>query len=127
MTQIIKFHLTLEEIKIIKEMCKLLEPKNFFLYFPETGRVLDEINEKRIRKNKEETNFTFLVLFNDEQIKTIRFEFNNPILRLLINDLKVEHRKTFSKIRNEIIKRLLFNEDPEKDIVEKIIQKFPTL
>jgi hypothetical protein len=128
MPEIIEFYLTLEEVEIIREMCILLEHRRFFLHFPEIGRVLDEINKRHMRKNKGKTNcFTFLVLFDDEQIKKIRFELSNRKLGLLINDLKVEHRKTFSKIKREITKRFLSDEGPEKDIIEKIIQHVPTL
>jgi hypothetical protein len=128
MPEIIEFYLTLEEVEIIREMCILLEPINFFLNFPEIGRVLDEINKRHMRKNKGKTNcFTFLVLFDNEQIKKIILELNNGMLRLLINNLKVEHRKTFSKIKREITKRFFFDETPEKDIIEKIMQHVPTL
>lgn len=125
MYEFIKIELNLKELDKIQELSSSLETTNFYTYFPEIGRVLNEINitQMYIEKQGSKKKFVFIISFSNEQNIQIRKEFKNKKLADLIQIIPKKCKKTLRKLKEKILSMLPCVKELDKDM-ESIMKDF---
>lgn len=116
--------LDMKQIEIIEDIEKDLENTNFFVAFPEIGRVISQITITEVYISKvDKKQFTFIISFNEDQIKDIREEFKNFKLKQYLKKMKVEQRKLLRLIKDFVMKKMPNIQDITKEFVLQKVQK----
>jgi NAD+--asparagine ADP-ribosyltransferase len=124
MYEFAKISVTLEELDTIQEIGSSLDTTNFYVYFPELGRVLNEINITQTFLNKQGSKqFTFVISFSNEQNIQIRSELKNKKLKEITQGLSGKCKKTLRNLKRQIFKTLPRLKKEDKDI-ESIMKDF---